>query len=357
MSVIFRQLSFCAAAIFCATVAYADDSPMIDWMNQGKPTALPVAPMAATPMTPPLAIVISQPAPSLVFAGRDTSTGIRFAITPTASQADDFGAQSFLSSSVLPSTWSVMVEMDRPATAPSLTAIGQIHCRDGYFSANGYTASNCQFANAGERLRLGGSFSPSPGVALDLGYFSQSLASSGTLTPLERGNQNANALSSIPLSPLEDYTTGGSGVDIGLHLNTGDMAIGRFQVDLALAEYLDHENWHETTAFDFNPPWLTGNDLQRQTRIHLGWAKGSFSGGVEGVYQTYEANSLDTRLNEWSSFNLYFSWQTPWNGNFSIGATNVLDSSLEDNNRAVDSRQPLDGIFGRVPYVRYKQDL
>jgi hypothetical protein len=382
--------------------ASAADDPVINWLTPHT---------GQNHSNAPLAIVISQPTPSLVFSNNTDSARVKLAFTsapnsanpnsaslnggattgqhqlnftPSAYSIDSANTISLhnsglntlsgdhrhtIGSGLAPNgsnsgnelsapTWSVTVEVEQQL-AQSLAAIGQIHCEGGYFSPSGYTASGCQAAPLGQSLRIGGSFSPTSGVEVGLGVFDQQ-SNSGALSgisPVEQGLYNATLLAS-PLVAQDLQPRQGSGVDMDLHLNTSEFSLGRFQMDVAIAEYFGQESLKRATAFDFNPPWLSTNDLQRQARLHLGWSKGAFSGGVEGIHQVYQPGALATASNDWNTFNLYFSWQAPWSGRFSIGATNVLDTSLEDTNtQQPDTRQPLDGIFGRVPYVRYKHDL
>ncbi|GAB4189932.1 MAG: hypothetical protein Tsb002_17430 [Wenzhouxiangellaceae bacterium] len=342
-----RFSSLLSALIWAGSACAADTPPVIDWLSPEIENT-------------PFSIVISQPAPSLIFAtDAAQTTRVRLAVshaTPAEGLALTNTAPLPDSSGLLNNNWSVMLEMEQQA-AQSLAALGEIRCRDGYFSASGYTASGCQAAVSSQRFRLGGSVTPLPGVELDVGLFDQSAQYGSTLSPLDQAQQNAALLASTPLTVADSFADDSTGVDLNLRLNSSNLPIGQFKVDLAMAEYL-HTQTNAATAFDFNPPWLTSSQLLRQAKVHLGWSKGSFSGGVEGIYQAYQPDSLTTTANDWSTFNLYFSWNTPWNGSFSIGATNLLDASLEDrNSNQPDSRQPLDGIFGRVPYVRYKQDL
>lgn len=412
--------SLCTGSV----VASAAEQSVINWLNPNVSTNAESA---------PLAIIISQPAPSLVFSNNSQSTRVQLAITQSpipqgvnlpglnpqggrrlgtnylSSAATTLGLSDSLSELLATSTagtpsnesqptgsvittapdyraslpvltngitafgsaqattqstaeslptWSVTVEVEQQLAA-SLAAIGQIHCSGGHFSPFGYTASGCQAAPSGNNLRIGGRYASSAGIGLDLGIFSQSANNStvGNLSPVEQGLYNAT-LTGSPFAASDYQTHNSSGLDMGLHLNTKDFSFGAFQVDLAMAEYFGQDQLKESTAYDFKPPWLGTNDLERQAKLHLGWSKGSFSGGLEGIHQIYQEGALANNSNEWSTFNLYFSWQAPWSGRFSIGATNVLDNSLEDNGaQQSDPRQPLDGIFGRVPYVRYKHDL
>jgi hypothetical protein len=59
-----------------------------------------------------------------------------------------------------------------------------------------------------------------------------------------------------------------------------------------------------------------------------------------------------------TTFDVHFTWRTPWNANLTVGASNLTNAGAENvtsvENTPVD---PLESIYGRIPYVRYKQDL
>ena len=88
------------------------------------------------------------------------------------------------------------------------------------------------------------------------------------------------------------------------------------------------------------------------------WSRGAFSSGVQAFYREpvnfLNRNSVDSL----ATFDVHFTWHTPWNANLSVGASNVLsagaDSAGTVDNQPVD---PFESIYGRIPYVRYKQDL
>lgn len=59
-----------------------------------------------------------------------------------------------------------------------------------------------------------------------------------------------------------------------------------------------------------------------------------------------------------SGLDLGFSWRTPWQGELSFGARNLLNRSTPDTSKWPLSELPaLEAPGGRTPYVRYKQDL
>ena len=94
-------------------------------------------------------------------------------------------------------------------------------------------------------------------------------------------------------------------------------------------------------------------DLQ-QAMLGVGMSYGDFSGKVTGRVN---------RLNEqpgypnsyWSGIDIGVSWRTPWRGELTVGARNVVGKASTDEAGAAGPA--LSETSARTPYVRYKQDL
>ncbi len=94
-------------------------------------------------------------------------------------------------------------------------------------------------------------------------------------------------------------------------------------------------------------------DLQ-QAMLDVGMNYGAFSGNVTGRVN---------RLNEqpgypnsyWSGIDVGVSWRTPWRGELTVGARNVVGKST--NEEPTPAERTLSETSARTPYVRYKQDL
>ena len=54
----------------------------------------------------------------------------------------------------------------------------------------------------------------------------------------------------------------------------------------------------------------------------------------------------------WEGLGLGLTWRTPWNGQLSVGADNVITRGKNPF-----TTKGLDSDEGTVPYVRYQQDL
>lgn len=60
----------------------------------------------------------------------------------------------------------------------------------------------------------------------------------------------------------------------------------------------------------------------------------------------------------WTGLDLGFSWRTPWQGELSFGAQNLLNQAPDTSQWPLrDLPNAIEAGSGRTPYVRYKQDL
>ncbi|HSS63368.1 MAG TPA: hypothetical protein VLS27_02980, partial [Gammaproteobacteria bacterium] len=93
-------------------------------------------------------------------------------------------------------------------------------------------------------------------------------------------------------------------------------------------------------------------------QLNLEWSSGAFSGGIQGFYRDQVDFLNREPLDSLTTFDVHFTWRTPWNADLSLGASNILNSGADDQS-ATDSQStdPFESIYGRIPYVRYKQDL
>lgn len=85
------------------------------------------------------------------------------------------------------------------------------------------------------------------------------------------------------------------------------------------------------------------------TTVGVGAGYGAFSGSIIG-----RVVEVPGQQAAWSSLGLGLSWRTPWRGQLSVGAENLLSSGknpwgLSDSASSADE--------GSIPYVRYQQDL
>ncbi|MDX1569547.1 MAG: hypothetical protein R3200_03615 [Xanthomonadales bacterium] len=130
-----------------------------------------------------------------------------------------------------------------------------------------------------------------------------------------------------------------------------------FSEDLSLICRLDTQSWGDLElglqlsrsqdgAFRSESALI---DPHGSAELGLGWQLGAFRGDLTG---RYTQPLLTDGTGGWNSFDINIAWRTPWNASLSVGARNFLDERAPAPN-ALQS----DDFLGRVPYVRYQQDL
>jgi len=266
--------------------------------------------------------------------------------------------------------------VSRSLTNAHFQALGSIQCVNGTLRADSYTASGCRFVNerfasAGqEQFDLGAHFDFGNASA-SLGWFAQQsefgasnvrqlnapgtrLAMADSLLSPNLGNP---LLSPSASDPLQYLNSEASGVDLNFKVGIATDTRGDLQLGLAFSRILEadyaglYAQDSEAFSWTLAAPYDTA-------KMNLEWSKGAFSTGVQGFYRDsvdfLNRNSLDSL----TTFDVHFTWRTPWNANLSVGASNVLNAGADSNAGAENPpADPLESIYGRIPYVRYKQDL
>jgi hypothetical protein len=91
-----------------------------------------------------------------------------------------------------------------------------------------------------------------------------------------------------------------------------------------------------------------------QAAVQVGLFRGPFSGGITGRVLR-PAGGLEAPGALWGGLDIGFAWRTPWRGELSIGARNVVGGSREP--LPAPAAPVIDEATARTPYVRYTQDL
>jgi hypothetical protein len=81
--------------------------------------------------------------------------------------------------------------------------------------------------------------------------------------------------------------------------------------------------------------------------LSLGGGYGAFSGNIIG-----RVIDVPGQSSNWQGVGLNFTWRTPWSGQLSVGAENVVTRGKNPFALPADTDDQ-----GTVPYVRYEQDL
>jgi hypothetical protein len=230
---------------------------------------------------------------------------------------------------------------------------------------NSYLAQDCRFvdqplpSDSVNLMQISGDWMAAPGLQLGISAF--------------RGDDAPNSAENTPfafdLDPELLARTGAEqaegpveGLDVNVSFGIQTERIGDFLVGLQLARYRQRMSLAELGM----PLGPLNDGMQYDTRytnsaqVLLGWQRGRFGAEMLGHHRELPlwlgAEQAPTTLN---SFDLEFSWQAQRNASLSIGVSNVMDAAPRAEEAATDAalEDPLESVYGRIPYVRYKHDL
>jgi hypothetical protein len=257
---------------------------------------------------------------------------------------------------------------------PSFQPLGSIHCQNGVLDQGSYRASDCHFINQANVLKQ-------DQVAMGLRYGKNNFntavsmfrneASIGQQGVINHATPNPS-LGAGMLSPgygnpflpamasgqTLNYLSGEtSGLDMEFQVGLTMDSAGDLQLGLQLTRVLD-ASYEATSAYSPTlQNWTIANPFD-SAKVNLDWSKGNFSGGIQGFYREQVQFLNRGDLDSSTTFDVHFTWRAPWNANLSVGTSNILGAGVEDNGKTDNGLQdPFEAVYGRIPYVRYQQDL
>jgi hypothetical protein len=254
-------------------------------------------------------------------------------------------------------------------------SVGSIRCMNGVLGPESYTASGCRFINEPlaaseqQQLDLGAYFDIGQATAAVNWFSRESTLGSANIRRFDGlGTQAALAgplltpslvsplLSGSGTDPLRYLDSAATGVNLNFKVgfttdNSGDVRLGLAFSRVFEAEYRGlYESSSPALSWTLAKPFDTAN-------MNLEWSRGSFSSGIQAYYRD-SVNFLNRgSLDSLTTFDVHFTWRAPWNANLSVGASNVLNAGGDSGQAENQPADPLESIYGRIPYVRYKQDL
>jgi hypothetical protein len=256
----------------------------------------------------------------------------------------------------------------------SFQSLGSIHCQNGVLDQGSYRASDCHFINQANVLKqdqvaMGLRYGKNNfNTAVSMFRNESSIGQQGVInSAIPNSSMGAGLLSpgyDNPFLPIMgsgetlNYLSGEtSGLDMEFQVGLTMDSAGDIQLGLQLTRVLD-ASYEATSAY--SPAlqnWTIANPFD-SAKINLDWSKGNFSGGLQGFYRE-QVQFLDRGdLDSSTTFDVHFTWRAPWNANLSVGTSNILGAGVEDNGKTDSGLQdPFEAVYGRIPYVRYQQDL
>lgn len=272
--------------------------------------------------------------------------------------------------------FSLSANIDRQVGKARFQSLGSIQCMNGTLHADSYTASGCRFVDeplaTSDRLRLDLGAQMNFGAAsASIGWFSQdstldrsgsmqygsnpaALSMGGSLLSPNLGNPLLGTPSGDPMQYLNSEA---SGVDLNFKVGFTTDTTGDIRLGLAFTRVLEG-GFESLYARDADLMSWTLAEPFNSARMNLEWSKGNFSSGIQGFYRDSVDFLNRSSVDSLTTFDVHFTWRTPWNANLSVGASNLLNANGENSSPAENQPvDPLESIYGRIPYVRYKQDL
>ncbi len=261
-------------------------------------------------------------------------------------------------------------------TQSSFQPLGSIHCQNGVLDQGSFRASDCHFINQANVLKqdqvaLGlrygkGKFNTAvsmfrreanigqPGVVNYTTPMNGAALGAGMLTS-GSGNPLLPAMSlGQPLNYLSGET---SGLDIEFQVGFAMDSAGDIRLGLQLTHFMDASYEATSTLSPGLQNWTISNPFD-SAKMNLDWSKGNFSGGLQGYYREPVQFLNREELDSSTTFDVHFTWRAPWNANLSVGTTNVLGARGSDKGKTETGlNDPFEAVYGRIPYVRYQQDL
>ena len=258
----------------------------------------------------------------------------------------------------------------------SFQPLGSIHCQNGVLDQGSFRASDCYFINQANVLKqdqvaLGLRYSnDSLSTAVSMFRYEASMGQQGVVNhamPMTSPVLAAGLLAPGQTNPLLPALSTGqslnymssetSGLDVEFQVGLTMDSAGDVRLGLQLTRVLDASY---NTASNNAPGlqnWTIASPVD-SAKMNLDWSKGNFSGGIQGFYREQVQFLSREDLDSSTTFDVHFTWRAPWNANLSVGTTNVLNAGAEDKGRTDSGMQdPFESIYGRIPYVRYQQDL
>lgn len=242
-------------------------------------------------------------------------------------------------------------------------SLAHIQCSRATRTIESFLVEGCRFVDqplpddSSSLVQVQGRWMAAPGLSISAGAFA--------------GRQSALAGAGPVIDARSPGIGGGLAEDIhGVNMNVSFGLslgqVGSLLLDLQLERYRQAPE-----SFSLNrglvPMSLDRNPIERDItpgysnagQLGVAWRGGQFGADLTGQYRElpYWAGE-DLQGEGFRSFDIEFSWRAPSRSSISVGVSNVLNrlpGAAGSTDQGMD--EAVDGIYGRIPYVRYKHDL
>lgn len=243
-------------------------------------------------------------------------------------------------------------------------SLAHIQCSRATRTIESFLVEDCRFVeqplpnDSASLVQVQGRWMATPGLSIGAGAYTgrqSTLAGAGPV--VETGGSGNGGM-------LIDQVQGVN-MNVSFGLSMGQ--IGNLLLDLQLERYR-----RSPESFSLNrgmvPPMFGGQagDIGQATsyssagQLGVAWRGSQFGADLTGQYQELPYWMGERLHGEgFRSFDLEFSWRAPARSSISLGISNLLNhlpgAAAKTSDQGME--ETLDGIYGRIPYVRYKHDL
>jgi len=252
-------------------------------------------------------------------------------------------------------------------------SLAHIQCSRATRTIERFLVEDCRFVdqplpeNPTNLVQLSGQWMATPAlgaIGVGAGVYSGRQPVAARLNPIS-GTSGPSSHSLLPGSEQVD----GFNVNLSFALDT--RKIGTLLLDLQLDRYRERYSAPFSgelgaalplvgLALDDTLQQRWSSDFRTAGELGIGWRGGQFGAEFTGQYRELPFWLGDQYDGEGHrSFDIEFSWRAPARSSFSVGVTNILDTRPGGVGNAAEQNveTAVDGIYGRIPYVRYKHDL
>lgn len=247
-------------------------------------------------------------------------------------------------------------------------SLAHIQCQQHSYSVDSFLAKNCHFVdqpvpdNAVNLVQIQGEWTAAPNLSMGVSLFRSEENNDALSNQLGQPLDQIASLFGLPSATMATPEGVVEGVAANVSFGIEVERVGEFLLGLQLARYRqrsslmdlgDPREWAAAGRFD--------DSMTNAAQLSLAFQRGNFRGDLLGRYvdEPIRLGQVGTQTvtAPATGFDLEFSWQPGNTSSFSIGVTNVLDQSAKGSSRDNTNDEGVQDIYGRIPYVRYKQDL
>ncbi len=275
-------------------------------------------------------------------------------LNPEGSTASGLGSPSI--------SWSL------EAWEVNTASLAHIQCSRTVRTISSFLAEDCRFvdqplpAQSGNILQFRGGWTATPGLQFGVGLFS------GSREPGVIGTSAGNriAINALPRISAAAEQVEGINFNVSIGMNAG--VIGDLLLDLQLERQRSRQQ--QPFSADYRPGLspVEANEIAANAsssystagQLGMHWRGRSFGAGLTGQHlELPQWLGEDLQGEDYRSFDIEFSWRAPARASISVGVSNILDRlpGAATHGQDQNVEETVDGIYGRIPYVRYKHDL